>query len=200
MNFIGERARLLSESDIAEDLVKRIIAGSADAEEQMVTRYQKGLEVALFQKTKDKMIVEDVIQDTWIVVLNKVRNEELRDPKRLAAFIAQTGRNLMIMWFRKSNNRREDELDVATRVIETRELSPEQTAQNLDLSKVIQKVFSEMSSRDREIIQKYFLSNVSRDALCNEYGLTSDHLSRVLYRARNRFKALWDMKDPYIER
>ena len=76
-----------TESEVSAYLVDRIIVGNPAAEQEMVSRYQRGLRAVLFQKTSDHFIIDDVIQDTWIVVLRRVRNDELRDPCRLAAFI-----------------------------------------------------------------------------------------------------------------
>jgi len=67
-----------TEASIAKQLVERIIAGDSSAETEMVERYHRGLVAMLYNRSKDRNLAEGVAQDTWILVLQKVRNQELR--------------------------------------------------------------------------------------------------------------------------
>ncbi len=188
-----------TESEISTHIVERIIAGNRNAEEEMVYRYQRGLRAALFQKSKDRFILDDVIQDTWIVVLKRVRNGELRDPSRLAAFIIQVGRNQLIMKFRKVRTGEESIEDNSSRVLDN-SLTPEQEAENRQLADVISAVFSEMGQkRDQDILKRFYLTGVTKGDLCAEYGLSASHFDRVIFRARQRFKSLWDSYKEIVE-
>ncbi len=183
-----------SESQVATNLVEQIQLGNKAAEQELVRRYQKGLEVVLFQRTSDRFMLEDVIQDTWVIVITKVRNEELRDPSRLAAFIIQVAKNQLIMKFRKHRKNEEPLDDVKHEPLSTI-LTPEQESQNAQLGETINIVFSELKQpRDQEILRKFYLSGEPKSALCREYGLTPSHFDRVLFRARKRFKELWDSR------
>jgi hypothetical protein len=47
--------------------------------------------------------------------------------------------------------------------------------------------------RDREMLQSYYLQEDSKDSIRETHGLVSvtTHFNRVMHRARNRFKTLW---------
>lgn len=183
-----------TEAMVAATLVAKILSGDKAAENDMVLRYQRGIKAVLFQRSKDRYVLDDVIQETWIVVLQKVRKGELRDPSKLSAFIIQIAKNQLIMKFRKEG-KHQDALLESNSQPESKELSPEQASENSQLAESMNIVFSEMNQqRDKDILQRFFLTGDSKAELCIEYGLTANHFDRVLYRARNRFKALWAQK------
>jgi len=181
-----------TEREIAIELVSKIKQRDSKAEQDMIQRYERGLKAVLFQKSKDHSIVDDVMQDTWIIVLDKVRNGEVREPGKLAAFIVQTGKYQLIMRFRKQS-RTEGSLDENTAEPLANVLTPEQESQNRQLGELINVVFSELKQpRDKEIISAFYVSGESKAQLCDKYDLTPAHFDRVLFRARQRFKTLWE--------
>lgn len=183
-----------TEAEVSAYLVKRIITGDRVAEAEMVSRYQRGLKAVLFQKTNDSFVLEDVIQDTWLVVLKRVRNNELRDSSKLAGFIIQTGKNQLIMKFRKVRAGDENLGDELPDLVD-KSLTPDQEAENTQLAGVISGVFSQMKqTRDQDLLERFYLSGDTKSDLCEEYDLTASHFDRVIFRARQRFKTLWDSR------
>lgn len=180
-----------SEQEVAIDLVSKIQSGNPGAEAQMVSRYSRGLKAALFHRCKDIGLAEDVMQESWIVVINKVRNGEIRKPENLSAFIIQVGKNQLIMKFRKQS-KMSSEVAIEDIELASQESTPEQALINTRLGKTITRLFDSLSvARDKEILQKFYVTGLSKSSLCEEYELTEAHFDRVLYRARQRFKKLW---------
>ena len=186
-----ERKDQFSEADVSRALIARVVSGDESAETEMIQRYQRGLAVALFRLANDHQIVEDAIQETWIVVINKVRTEQLRDTSKLAAFIIQTGRNQLTMQFRKQSRVDHVSDSDAPEAID-KGLTPEQSTQNSQKNKLILKAFDEMNQeRDSAILKKFYLTGASKQSLCEELDLSPAHFDRVIYRARARFKKIW---------
>jgi hypothetical protein len=50
------------------------------------------------------------------------------------------------------------------------------------------------SSRDRELLRRFYLNDESRDRICQDLELTSEHFNRVIFRARNRFRELLERR------
>lgn len=191
MKSPGQPANSLSEAGISKALVERIVAGDKTAESEMITRYQRGVEVVLFQKSQDRFIIDDVLQDTWLVVITKVRNGDLRDSSKLSSFIVQTAKNQLVMKFRKQA-KVEESLDNQLAEPKATALSPQQESENAELGETINTVFKELNQeRDRDILQRFFLTGETKPELCEALGLSPDHFDRVLYRARQRFQKLW---------
>lgn len=172
-------------------LVERIQQGDSQAEREMVDRYSKGLNAMLFSRCHDRALSEDVAQDTWILVIKKVRQQELHDSARLTGFVMQIAKNQLIMAMRNRTKRIFLSVDDAAEVSDTGP-TPDQSVINRELGKAISSALNEMSKpRDRELIKRFYLVGDSKEQLCKEYNLTHAHFDAVLSRARKRFKKLW---------
>ncbi len=180
-----------NESSVAEHLVARIISGDQSAESEMVERYHRGLLAMLFNRSRDRSLAQDIAQETWLLVIQKVRTEQLRNPQKLASFIVQIGKNQLIMHYR-SSGRESHSADVDLNQLGDQQSAPEQVIANRQLGATIAKLFSGMhAARDAELLQRFYQQGDSKQQLCDEYNLSKLHFDRVLYRARHRFKQLW---------
>lgn len=182
----------VTEASVARQLVERITAGDTSAETEMVERYHRGLVAMLYNRSKDRSLAEDVAQDTWVLALQKVRNQELRDTSKLASFITQIGRNQLIMSYRASSKQQYSDDDELGELPDQQAQTPEQSLVNSQLGHVIGTLLDELTQdRDRDLIKRFYLSGDCKFELCKEYDLTEAHFDRVLFRARQRFKKLW---------
>ena len=57
------------------------------------------------------------------------------------------------------------------------------------------RVLAEMTTpRDRELLVRYYLRDEDKAAICRGLGLTEAHFNRVIFRARERFRALLETR------
>jgi len=182
----------LTEAEVSENLVGRIIEGDQQAEQDMVLRYQRGLGVMLYNRARDHALASDIAQDTWLLVIEKVRSRQLRNPQKLAAFIIQIAKNQLIMRQRKESKNRLLSEDKIGEVVDTKN-SPEKAFVDGQLSQCVARLLDELTvDRDKHILRRFYLVGDDKDELCKEFDLTPAHFDRVLYRARERFKVLWE--------
>lgn len=180
------------ESAVSTRLVERIISGDARAEGEMVERYHRALLVMLKQRSKDPFLADDIAQDTWQKIISKVRDGELRDHTKLGAFIMQVGRNLLTMDYRRRANK-EQYSDPAELDIEDKDSNPDRQLSADQTSNCVRQLLGEMNTeRDRDILLRFYLQQETKDSICSLYELTDLHFNRVLFRARQRFKELWE--------
>ena len=190
----GDEPQLREES-VARDLVERIRAGDSRAENELVLRYSRGVLFLLRRMTRDPTLADDLHQDTFQVVLQRLRGAGIDDPARVSGFIRATARNLFIGEVRKRERRRTDRVgehsgDVAdptpgplTRVLRDEEAS------------LVRRVISELGTeRDRQLLFRFYVAEHDKSLICAELGLTSLHFNRVLHRARQRFKELLESR------
>ncbi len=172
-------------------LVRRIRAGDREAEREMVERYSRGVTFLLLELTGRRDRADDLHQETFRLVLEKVRAGELREPNKLPAFIRQLARNLFIAEYRHQVKRRmvnDDEVlaaspDPAPGPL-TRLLHKENAA-------IVRRLLAELEPRrDREILFRFFIAEHRKAEICADFGLSSLHFNRVLHRARQRLKDL----------
>ncbi|MBX2849888.1 MAG: sigma-70 family RNA polymerase sigma factor [Acidiferrobacterales bacterium] len=180
-----------NEATESASIVARILEGDSQAEQDMVLRYQKGLNAMLYNRCSDKALSDDVAQETWVLVIQKIRGAELKDSRRLAGFIIQIAKNQLIMKFRARDRHAHSDQSEALEV-EDQAYTPEQELINQQLAASVTRLLGELKKpRDRELIRRFYLVGDSKSILCEEYKLTEAHFDRVLYRARERFKELW---------
>lgn len=57
----------------------------------------------------------------------------------------------------------------------------------------MRRVLAELpSDRDREILFRFYIAEDEKDSICRDLGLTSLHFNRVLFRARERYRELYE--------
>jgi RNA polymerase sigma-70 factor, ECF subfamily len=173
------------------DLVRRILAGERSAEEELVCRYTRGVTIIVRRIVKDPSVTEDLCQETFRLVLEKVRRGDLREAERLSGFVCSLARNLAIDYFRQAARRETLEDMEATRPLP--DPAPDQLSLLLqkEKAKAIRQVLKELKSeRDREVLYRFYIAEEEKDQICADLGLSSLHFNRVLYRARERFREL----------
>jgi RNA polymerase sigma-70 factor (ECF subfamily) len=174
-----------------EDLAARILAGDALAEGELVRKYQRGVLLILNRATGDPELARDLCQDTFVIVLNRLRARPLEDPSRHAAFIAQTARNLAIAEKRREVRRRTQPDSMA--VAQAAHAAPSrETLSELESSAIaVRRLLAEMKSpRDRMAIVRFYLDEQSKESICADLGVTELQFNVILFRARERFRQL----------
>ncbi|HYH45331.1 MAG TPA: sigma-70 family RNA polymerase sigma factor, partial [Thermoanaerobaculia bacterium] len=152
--------------------------------------------VHLRRMTGDPALADDLHQETFRVVLERLRREELEEPGRLAAFVLRTGRNLFLGAWRKRTRRGEgtslDGLDGEPEPA-IADPDPGQLAAVLREERIrrVRQVISELATpRDRQLLFRFYVAEEERESICADLGLTGPHFNRVLFRARQRLKEL----------
>ena len=98
-----------SEKDFA--LVARIRAGDPLAEEEFVTAYRQPVLLIAAERTRVREAAKDLAQETLIAVLKALREGQLREVEKLAAFVYGTARNVINNYLRMKGKRRECDMD-----------------------------------------------------------------------------------------
>lgn len=171
-------------------LVARIERGDRQAEVELVSRYARGVRLILLKRTGDPQVAKDLGQDTFVVVIRKLRARELREASKLASFINRVAVNISIDYFRKERRfvRSPDGIiGLNAPHIDRQDRELDFDAARALLKGVLKKL---AIGRDREILGRFYLSDDDKQAICRDLGLSSAHFDRVLYRAKQRMRKL----------
>lgn len=185
-------------NETPEAIAAGIEKGDKNAERALIEKYQKILYFVLSNRTRDPELAKDLVQDTFVIVLEKLRNNSLEDPSKLAAYLQSTAINLYIGEVRKSERRK---TSADTELIESvSENEGDQYRRVLQEQAriAVRKHIAELpQERDRKILHRYYLEEKDKEEVCSELDLDHRHFDRVISRARTRFKELVDegMKD-----
>lgn len=178
------------------DLVRRIRSGDPAAEEELVSRFGEGLTFLLRRWTRDRASAEDLYQETFRLALEKIRSGEVRDPDRLAGFLRSLAKNLSIHHYRRSavQEVREENLEIAA------DLSAPEAGQlgqllRREKAALVRRVLEDLGSeRDRQVLLRFYIAEEDKERIRSDLGLSGPELNMVLFRARRRYRDLYERR------
>jgi RNA polymerase sigma-70 factor, ECF subfamily len=174
------------------ELTRRIRAGDASAESELIRQFEPGLRVLLRRRTGgDHGLLQDLVQETLLVVLTRLRGDGIDDPQKLAAFAAQTARNLAIASLRKTERQRTDVDSEATERNADESVSLHGHTAGAEAALAVRALLTELPQpRDRVMLKRFYLDDHDRDSICEELKLNEAAFNQALSRARRRFKQI----------
>ncbi len=186
------RAAADDEALVAQSLAVRIGDGDRAAEGELVARYSRPLLFMLRRRCGEPELADDLHQDVFRVVIERLRGDGIKDPARLAGFIQSTGRNLLIGVIRRRQRRQtyadSDSVALAADDGAEDQVAATDTAQT---NVYLRQLLAELNSdRDRAILTRFYLLQEDKASICRQLDLTDLHFNRVLYRAKKRFREL----------
>jgi RNA polymerase sigma-70 factor, ECF subfamily len=181
----------VSTADTPESLAERVHRGETAAEEALVRRFQRGVMQILLSETSDRELARDLAQETFVIVIERLRTEPLDDPSRLGGYVAQTARNLLIAETRRFVRRKThldpDAVDAAADDPSRHEQEREASS----AAEVVRKLLTQLKSgRDREVMVRFYLDEEPKASICKDLRLSELQFNQVLFRARDRLRQL----------
>lgn len=179
------------EATVATDLVRRIAAGDAAAEGALVQRYSRGILYLLRRQGVSPELAEDLHQETFRIVLERLRRKALDDPAGLVGFLRGTARNLAIAEHRKTARRRTDADPDGLEQAVNPAPGQLQTVLLDEEANIVRRLIGELpTDRDQQLLMRFYVAEEEKETICSDLGLDRLHFNRVLFRARQRFKEL----------
>jgi RNA polymerase sigma factor (sigma-70 family) len=174
------------------ELSRRIRQGDVSAESELIRQFEPGLRVLLRRRTGgDYGLLQDLVQETLLVVIQRLRGVGIDDPQKLAAFAAQTARNLAIASLRKVKRQRTDVDSEATERNADPAQSVDGVAADLEAAMAVRALLRELPyPRDRLMLKRFYLDDHDKETICREMNLTEAAFNQALSRARRRFRQI----------
>jgi RNA polymerase sigma-70 factor, ECF subfamily len=175
----------------AADLVSRIRGRAQGAEEELVERYTRGITLLLEHTCNDRSAAEDLCQETFRIVIEKIRNGDVREPEKLSGFVCHTAKNLAIEYYRLAAR-------VESTDFENARQFPQAAHQLDDLlrqeeARLARKVLDGMETlRYREVLYRFYIAEEPKEQICARLQLSALHFNRILYRAKARYRTLYE--------
>lgn len=145
----------------------------------------------LRQRTADWDLAADIHQDTFVVVIERLRKGELDHPERVAAFIRQTAINIHLGALRKQRRRATDPDSERVALAADQNAGPVAQLESSEARLLVRQLIEEMRvDRDRQMLRRFYISEESKPSICRDLELDSAHFDRVLHRARQRLREL----------
>jgi RNA polymerase sigma-70 factor (ECF subfamily) len=171
-------------------LVRRIQSGDSTAETELIHRYGRAVAALLERNLRVRADVDDLFQETFSLLIQKIRGGDVREPERLSGFVCSVARNLAISHVRRGGPG--DSCNIPA------DSAPSSGASQLDRlllkenAALVRRVLGELASeRDREVLRRFYLVEESKAEICQGMELSGTQFDLVLFRARQRYRALY---------
>jgi RNA polymerase sigma-70 factor, ECF subfamily len=172
--------------------VERLRQGDPLTEQHFVAYFEQLLRIKLRSRMLASDTVEDLRQETFIRVIAAVRKDGgVRLPERFGAFVNSICNNVLQEHYRscgKNQQPMEDaHMDIPDKVLDLEGmLVTKQSAEQ------VRRILDAMPKRDRDLLRAIFLEDKEKDSVCRELGVDREYLRVLVYRAKDKFKALYE--------
>jgi RNA polymerase sigma-70 factor (ECF subfamily) len=183
---------LNSKVDGGANLLSRIRSGDQQAEAELVECYKCAVMSIIRQGVDDPATADDLYQETFCIVLEKIRQGDVREAEKLSGFVCGVARNRVIKYFQRVGQRRS--LTPLEEIEHLPHPSSDQLEQLLQKEKtdLVWQILKEMTNeRDIQVLFRFYLAEDDKEQICADLELTSLHFNRVLHRARKRYRELY---------
>lgn len=188
-------------------LIQRILAGDQTAFESLLKKYRKQVHAHAWRRTGDFHIAEDITQETFIQVYQKLGT--LEDPTQFSRWLYAIVNRLCIAWFRKNRIRTESLEETDSSEIQTEAYSQYVAAEYAKDTaeaqrKLVQQMLEKLKQGDREIIILHYFRQMTYSEIGAFLGVSESTIKSRLHRARQRLKRyefmIQDALDITVER
>ncbi len=175
--------------------MRRVIAGDPDAEAELVDRYKDGIAIIIGRIVRNEAVTEDLSQETFRIVLEKIRGGAVREPERLSGFICSVAENLALAHVRRVRRMLSQEEIGEADEIRDPQPDPYDHLLQQERAAIVRQVISELKmERDRQVLFRHYIAEEEKEQICADLGLGSKQFNSILFRALKRYKEL------YVER
>jgi len=171
-------------------LVGRIQSGDNSGLEDLYGLFARGIRFYLCRQLGPQEL-DDKVHDAFLIVVQAIKRNELREPERLMGFVRTVVRRQVAAYIDDVVHSRREELhlDVGVRVADGRN-NPEQTAAFQQKVEFMTSILQSLSDRDREILTRFYLEEQTQQQICEEMNLTETQFRLLKSRAKARFGEL----------
>lgn len=158
---------------------------------KLITQHYSGLLHLIRSKLKDKELASDLLNEAIAMTLEHSNQGRIGQPGQVAGYVFKVTMNLLRNYRRNMDNRTESHGDA-----ESMESLPFHDADPLESEQIkataLKVIKSLASSRDREIVKRFYLDEEEKQSICEALDLSPIQFTQVISRARQRMKLLFD--------
>ncbi len=177
------------------DLVRSIGQGDEQSAEELYQALANWVRANLRRSVAPEAI-EDAVQEVLVVVLEAVRNGDLRDPARLMGFVKCVAHRQAVAQIRSAIFRRRRFASTLEEPRASQDHSPEMLLTQSERLVRAKKILRVLNGRDREILERFYLHEQPREQICGEMNLTDTQFRLFKSRAIARCTTLASANPP----
>ena len=172
-------------------LIQRILNGDQNAFASLVRKYQQQIHTLAWRKTGDFQIAEDIVQETFLQVYQKL--DTLEDSTQFTRWLYQIAHRRCIAWLRKNRIQTEplEETDISE--IETeaysRYIATEHAKVTAESQRdLVKKLLTTLKENDREVITLHYFEEMTASEIGEALGVPENTIKSRIRRVRQRLR------------
>jgi len=176
-----------------DEYVRRLCDGDRATEEHFFRYFGEALFSKLRRRVRSVDEIDDIAQETMLRALRSVCSEKtLRDGRKLGSFVNSICNNVLFEWFRKTG-KSEMPLDEHLYLADARDSAERRLIKLQDKHRVL-RALDALETRDAAILRALFIDERDKDEVCRAFGIDRDYLRVLLFRAKEKFRAVWNLQ------
>jgi RNA polymerase sigma factor (sigma-70 family) len=164
----------------------RLRSGDEETAKHFNSYFRRVLRIKLWAKFC-RQRQDDLIDEVMAAAMQKILSGEPRDATCLAAYVRGICANLT-----KKPNPTNHGVDLNFEQLSDRTPSAEERLLAEERARTVRAVLVTLKPRDHDTLVDLFYNDLTRNEVCEKYGVSREQLRLVLFRARTRFQEKWE--------
>ncbi len=144
----------------------------------------------VLKRVGHKEIAEDIVSSTFIKVFTGIKNFKPENDYSFCAWLYRIATNNLTDHYRRAGKRIEIDIENMDEPIDEKQDQNIIVANSLDRV-MVQKVLSELSARDQEILQLKFFGELSNVEISATLKVSANNVGVLVYRALKKFQTTY---------
>jgi RNA polymerase sigma factor (sigma-70 family) len=170
------------------ELVTRIQQDDATAESELYKKYSARIFFLALSELHSKEDAEDIRAETFLRVIQVLRQDKLRNPAALASFIVGIALNVIREHLRQRY--KTESLDEVEQTL-IGEGSLEKAFLDLETNQAIAQATSQLKPREREFLRLYYYEEMPKEEIAQTLGIKEERLRLIKSRALASFREIY---------
>ena len=163
--------------------------------DELLKQHYAGLQSLLQRRIKDPAVAAEILNDAVAVAISHMRAGRIAQPDRLPGYVYRVALNLYRNYVREFDNRADLRADADQIEHLPAAVSAPGDSSDMWLLRQVRAVIEQLpTARDREVVTRFYLEEEDKSEICKSFGLSALHFDKVIFRARQRMKALLEAK------
>jgi RNA polymerase sigma-70 factor, ECF subfamily len=181
------------ETSSNQDLVSKIQQGDSAAEAALYEKFAPRIYFLALSELHSKDDAEDVRAETFLRVIQALRDGKLRSADSLPSFIVGFALNIIREQMRhkyKTDSLEDHEYDVAS------EGSLENVFLNAETSRALEQAVSQLKPREQQFLRMYYYEELPKEEISARLGIKEDRLRLIKSRTLQSFREIYKKMIP----
>jgi RNA polymerase sigma-70 factor, ECF subfamily len=178
-------------SSVTDSSLVAAISEGESLQRELYVKYRRPLMQVLLARRVTPDVAQDLMQRTFVQAIQKIRTEGLMEPEKLGGYLHRTACNMAAKYWRGELSRPHESVDDRHDLSDEAALSLEERVDHELLARCVRELMAKLpTSRDREVLMRFYLHEESKASVCKDLELSGLQFNQVLWRARQRFGAI----------